>query len=353
MGSFDREHTLDPVPGALVGRISKIDRAAGAESQYRDQMPQLLETLRHVALVESVTASSALEGVVVDERRVSALVSDLPVRFRNRSEAEFAGYRLALDYLHQPDVIHAESGDISIGLILHVHRLLYSAVDGRGGHFKSEDNVVIDRTRDGETSIRFTPVSALETPYLVEELVVRVRAALAVRRDHPLIVIAAFALDLLCIHPFADGNGRVARLLTGHLLERAGYGVGRYVSVDQLIFETKEDYYASLKASTDGWFDDSRHTLWPWATYLISRLDEAYDRFESKVAGRTVGTKQERIRDFVLLQAPTVFSIGDVRRAVPGVSDQTIRLVLTNLKKSGAIGNDGTGRSALWTRRSV
>jgi Fic family protein len=152
--------------------------------------------------------------------------------------------------------------------------------------------------------------------------------------------------------PFADGNGRVTRLRTAHLLDLRRYGGGRFVSVEQLLLDTRDGYYDALAASTEGWFDDGRHSLWPWARYLLGRLVEAYDRFEQRVAAGTGGgTKQDRVRDFVLLHGPSAFRIGDIRAAVPGVSDNTIRLVLADLKRARCIDNDGTGRNATWHRR--
>lgn len=198
--------------------------------------------------------------------------------------------------------------------------------------------------------MRFRPVSWQETPFVTEELVARTRDVLARGRHHPLIVCSAFVLDLLCIHPFGDGNGRVGRLVTAHLMQRGGYGVGRYVSIEQLIYEAKNEYF---DRSTEGWFDDGAHDVWPWTRYLFGRLDEAYDRFDARVAAETSGgTKQDRGRDFVLRHAPETFSIGDIRRAVPGVSDNTIRLVLADLRSSGRIASDGTGRGATWHRLS-
>ncbi len=188
----------------------------------------------------------------------------------------------------------------------------------------------------------------------MDELVARTNTALSDNETHPFLIVAAFALDLLCIHPFTDGNGRVARLATTRLLQRAGYAVGKYVSVEQLIYETKDEYYRSLEASTKDWFDDGQHTAWPWAGYLLGRLDAAYTRFGTCVAAATGrGTKQERVRDFVLLQAPTTFTIADIRRTVPGISDNTIRLVLSELKNEDLIANNGTGRNASWHRVSV
>ena len=346
MRSFTRASTLDPVPGDIVSLLRRIDIAAGAEARHVDQLPQLLAALREQARIESVTASSAIEGVHVADGRVPNLVSGHPQRIRNRSEAEFAGYGAALDSLNQRD-----PGELTVGLVLHLHRLLFSFTDGHGGHFKAEDNVVIDRHSDGSTSTRFTPVGWQETPFYMDELVARTNAALSNNETHPLLIVTVFALDLLCIHPFADGNGRVARLATTHLLQRSGYGVGKYVSVEQLIYETKDEYYRSLEASTTGWFDDGQHTVWPWAGYLLGRLDAASTRFGTRVAAGTGGgTKQIRVRDFVLLHAPTPFTIADIRRAVPGVSDNTIRLVLAELRNQGLIANNGPGRSASWHR---
>jgi Fic family protein len=346
MRSFQHPQTLDPVPGDVVATLRRIDRAAGAEGRYADQLPQLLEALREQARVESITASSAIEGVIVDDARVPKLVSGATGGFRNRSEAEFAGYSSALDYLNRED-----PGELSVGLVLHLHRLLFSFTEGRGGHFKTDDNLVVDRMPDGSRAVRFEPVSAAETPFFMEELVTRSVAALRQGGLHPLIVTAAFALDFLCIHPFGDGNGRVARLATSYLMGRTGYGAGRYVSLEQLIYDTKDDYYGALGASTTGWFDDGHHDVWPWARYLLERVDEAYGRFEERIAaGTSGGTKQDRVRDYVLLHAPATFTIAEIRRAVPGVSDNTIRIVLGELKEKGSINNDGTGRAAAWRR---
>jgi Fic family protein len=345
MGSFVRISTLDPVPGDIVTLLRRIDQVAGSEARYTDQLPHLLGALQIEARIESVTASSAIEGVHVAAGRVAHLLSGVPTRIRNRSEAEFAGYSAALDALY-----HDNPGELTVGLVLHLHRLLYSFNDGRGGSFKREDNPVIDQHPDGRTSTRFTPVTWRETPFFVEELVCRTNAALRAGDVHPLLITAAFALDLLCIHPFADGNGRVARLATAHLLQRSGYGVGRYVSIEQLIYETRDDYDESLAASTVGWFDGS-HSVWPWSRYLLGRLVAASTRFEARVAtGTGSGNKQRRVRDFVLLHAPESFTIGDARRALPGVSDNTIRLVLTELRNEGLIASDGSGRSARWQR---
>ena len=348
MRSFQRADTVDPVPAAIVRLLRRIDLGAGSEGRYLDQLPDLLSGFTQSARVESVTASSAIEGIVVDSSRREALLGPGARRFRNRSEAEFAGYRLALDYVLQND-----PEPLSVGLVLHLHRLLGSHTDAGGGSFKLDDNVVVERDVDGRRHVRFTPVPAHETLHYVAELVDRTNDALDRETTHPLLTVSAFVLDLLCIHPFADRNGRVARLLTTNLLDRAGYRAVRYISLEQLLFERKVDYYESLAASTEGWFDDGRHSIWPWTTLLLECLADAYDRFEQRVTASSATTKQGRVRGFVLLHGPATFRMADIRRAVPGVSDQTIHLVLRQLKAAGQVDNDGTGRSAAWTRSTT
>jgi Fic family protein len=346
MRSFQRPSTLDPVPARIVALLRQVDRSAGAEARHLDQLPQLLVSLREQARIESVTASSAIEGVTVDERRAPGILAGRTERFRTRSEAEFAGYTAALDYLYDD-----RPGDLTVGLLLHLHRLLFSQTPGGGGSFKTDDNLVVNREADGTRTVRFEPVTARETPFFTAELVERATKELSTEQHHPLVVSAACVLDLTCIHPFTDGNGRIARLLTTHLLDRAGYQVGRYVSIEQLLYETKDDYYAALAASTVGWFDDGKHSVWPWVELLLDRVAEAYRRFEARIAaGRSAGTKRDRVQDYVLLHAPASFTIAEVRRAVPGVSDNTIRIVLTKLRDDGRIAVDGVGPRARWKR---
>ena len=146
-------------------------------------------------------------------------------------------------------------------------------------------------------------------------------------------------------------TGGSARLIANALLDEGGYGVGRWVSLEQLVAERPDEYYASLLASTDGWHDD-RSDPWPWLTFFAGTVQSAYERFSAHVTStRTaVVPKQQQVRDYLLAAAPPVFTMADIRLALPGVSDQTIRLVLTALKREGRAQSEGTGRSAAWRR---
>jgi Fic family protein len=345
----DLDVLIGLVPAQIVTRLSAIDFGRGSEALYRDQMPGLLTELADRARVLSITASSAIEGVIVaDADRAQRIIDRRTTALRNRSEQELAGYRDAQDYLFQDDW-----RPLNAGLILHLNRLLFAHTAAPGGAFKTEDNLVVDRSPDGSTTVRFKPVSAAGTPFAVDDLIKRYEQAVAAGVHHPVLLSGLFVLDLLVIHPFEDGNGRVARLLTGVMLSEHGYTVGRYVSLEQAIAESADAYYQALLDSTHGWHERTAGP-WPWLGYFTSMIAGAYAVFADRAASaQTPGTKQQRIREHILRHAPATFRLADIRAAVPGVSDQTIRLVLEQLRNEGRVRADGTGRSATWTRTNT
>jgi Fic family protein len=340
------DRVVGQVPAEVVMRLRSIDTGRGSEALYRHQLPALLTELANRARVQSITASSAIEGVVVaDPGRAEQIIAGRAGVLRNRSEQELAGYRKALDYLFQE-----EWHPLNLGLVLHLHRLLWSETNYPGGQLKTDDNLVVDRSPDGTTTVRFVPVPAAKTETCLRELLDLYLAAQRDGRHHPVLLVGLMILDLLVIHPFADGNGRVARALTSALLIDAGYEVCRWVSLEQLIAEAADDYYDALLRSTAGWHDDTANP-WPWLSYFVSILASGYEKFARRAAAdRTGGTKQERVRIHVLNHAAPVFRLADVRTALPGISDQTIRLVLEQLKAEGEVSPDGVGRGALWRR---
>jgi Fic family protein len=342
----DLDALIGLVPAQVVTRLGAIDFGRGSEALYRDQMPGLLTELADRARVQSITASSAIEGIIVaDADRAQRIINRQATTLRNRSEQELAGYRDAQDYLFREDW-----RPLNAGLILHLHRLLFAQTAMPGGAFKTEDNLVVDRSPGGSTTIRFKPVSAASTSFAIDDLIDRYQDAVAAGEHHPVLLSGLFVLDLLVIHPFEDGNGRVARLLTGAMLTEHDYTIGRYVSLEQAIAESADAYYQALLDSTHGWHEGTADP-WPWLGYFTNVIAGAYAVFADRAAAaKTPGTKQQRVREHILRYAPATFRLADIRTALPGVSDQTIRLVLEQLRGEGKVQADGTGRSATWTR---
>lgn len=351
MRSFgDPDRAFAGMPARLSVLLGRVDVSKGREELYRDQLPELLRSLASQTRVASIRASNAIEGIEVSPSRAERLAAPDPGRFRNRNEKEFAGYRDAIDELVQADRLDPPSP----ALMLHLHRRLYAHTRATGGRLRQEDNVIGERDQRGVVRrVIFEPPAWQQTEGLVQGLFGGYQEAVEAPLAHPLVVLAAFVLDLLAIHPFEDGNGRVARLLTTHELLRLGYGVARYASIEQRILESRNGYYDALEASQEGWHE-GEHRIWPWIEYLVSIIADCYVDFEGRVAdarGSASMTKTERVRHWVENSAPGEFSLADVRKVVPGVSDPTIRLALRSLRDEGSLESDGSGRGAVWRKR--
>jgi len=171
------------------------------------------------------------------------------------------------------------------------------------------------------------------------------------RWAHPLVGIAAFNLDFLCIHPFRDGNGRVSRLLLLLQAYQAQMEVGRYISLERIIEAEKQRYYDTLAASSKRWHE-GKHDFWPWVRFLLFILKDAYREFELRLSltGPRRGEKTTSLMRFIA-QQPGTFSVSDIRRGCPAVSVDLIRRVLKNLQAQGAVECLGRGPAAVWKNR--
>jgi Fic family protein len=323
--------------------LSRLGHYRGRQELFARQRPEVLQALLEVALVESSESSNRIEGVTAPRARLEALVRRT-AEPKSRSEAEIAGYRDALELIHQT----ARNMPVSVNVILQLHTLLYRYHSGTSGRFKPTDNQIVDRAADGTLlRVRFEPVSAVATPQAMTDLERAYAAAIATELE-PLLLVPLFVLDLLCIHPFADGNGRVARLSTLLLLYRHGYEVGRYISLERLIEESKTSYYETLEASSQGWHQGA-HDAGPWLRYFWGVLLRAYREYEERV-GHIVegkGSKSQQVRDTVRRRV-TPFTITELERDCPGVSRDTIRAVLREMRSEGLIAAEGRGRGAQW-----
>lgn len=322
--------------------LRAVGEYRGKQALFYRQAPEVLKGLREIAVIESSESSNRLEGVVVAANRLKALIAH-NTEPRDRSEQEVAGYRDALALIHES----AREMRLSPNLILQLHGTLYRFMPTPGGRWKPADNEIIEKRPDGTVRVRFKATPAHLTPIAVEQLSAGYAAAIDAHQD-PLIVVPLAILDFLCIHPFTDGNGRVARLLTLLLLYHFDYEVGRYISIERVYEATKESYYETLEASSQGWHE-GRHDPYPWLNYFWGVLLRAYREFEERVgevrSGR--GAKAAQVREAVLARSAP-FSISDIEAACAGVSRDTVRLVLRVMKNEGLIASTGKGRSAKW-----
>lgn len=329
-----------------LSTIRRIGEARGRQDLFVRQFPEQLDTLRTNAIVESTESSNRIEGVVAAPGRVA----DLVVRRaepRTRSEQEIAGYRDALQLIHES---HADMR-LAQNIVLQLHHMLYRYQPGTGGRWKSADNQIVEREADGTVvRVRFNPTPAVATPQAMADLSTHYHDAVAGSLADPLVLLPLAVLDFLCIHPFADGNGRVGRLLSLLLLYHFDYQVGRYVSLERLIEESRETYYEALARSSRAWHEHT-HDAHPWLNYFWGVLIRAYGEFEARVESLQ-GSKTEQVRAAVARRLGP-FGIADLEHDCPGVSRDMVRHVLRQMRVEGLVTVEGRGRGAKWRAGSA
>lgn len=346
MNSFGQTY-LDKlvVPQRIITMIRKLGEHKGKQELYKKQAPEMLENLRQVALIQSTESSNRIEGIVADAKRLRAIVEE-KAKPANRSESEIAGYRDVLNTIHQSH----EHIPFTERIVLQLHRDLMKYAGVHGGVWKATQNEITETLPGGKTRIRFIPVA----PHLTEEAMRTLHGRYAdVGRAgelDPLLLIPFYVLDFLCIHPFLDGNGRMARLLSLLLLYHHGYEVGRYVSLERIIEQTKQSYYDTLYQSSQGWHE-GKHDVLPWTEYFLSTVLAAYGEFEGRFGkvSKGRGSKTDMIRNAVNGFIAD-FTITEVERACPKVSRDMIRHVLGQLREDGLIMPVGKGRGAKWRK---
>jgi Fic family protein len=330
----------------IVNLLQRINEYKGKQELYKLQSPEILDALLQVAKIQSAESSNRIEGIFADDKRIALLVQE-KVEPRNRDEAEIAGYRDCLELIHAS----AEHMPMNPKVIQQVHRILMAISTGAGGNWKSVDNYIRETLPSGEQVVRFVPVPAWKTPDAMEELC----QLYLEQKDKglvPFLVLdAMFVLDFLSIHPFSDGNGRMARLITLWALYQGGFEVGRYISLEKLVEQTKDQYYKTLQQSSQGWHEGN-HDVIPWLEYYLTIILRAYQKFEENVGNistKSRGWKKKKIES-VIESFVVDFTISDLLEKCPGIARPTITRTLNELSRQGIIECVERGRNARWRK---
>ena len=324
----------------IVCLLTQIHEYKGEQNLFIEAKADTLTQLVEIAKMQSTEASNKIEGIYTSNDRLKSLVSNKTLP-RTRNEQEIAGYRDVLSTIH-------ESHDfipVKPSIILQLHRDLYK-FSGKsiGGSYKGSDNVIAEEDSEGNKHIRFQPVPAWETPAAMEAICQAFDEILAQSDADPLLIIPMFILDFLCIHPFNDGNGRMSRLLTLLLLYRARYIVGKYISIEKIIEQTKETYYEALESSSANWHED-QNDYTPFVQYTLGVVVAAYREFSSrvKITAASNMSKPERIRA-VIKDTLGKITKTEIMEKCPDISQVTVQRTLNELASSGEILKIGGGR---------
>ncbi len=329
----------------ILGLIAAIYKEAGKQEMHLKQRPEELEKLVEIAKVQSTEASNAIEGIVTTSTRIRQLVEEKTAP-RNRDEQEIAGYRDALNIIHE----NFDAIPITRNYILQLHKVLYSHMNNpMAGQTKSVQNYISATDPDGHTETLFTPLAPFETPEALDRICDEYNRVIGNMEAEPLIVIPIFIHDFLCIHPFNDGNGRMSRLLTTLLLYRNGFYVGKYISLEAKIAKNKDLYYAALRQAQEGWHEGTEDAV-PFIKYLLGIILSAYRDFEERFS--LVEQKKpalETVRQATLNKIGR-FSKQDIRELCPALSVSSIEGALRKLVATGELKREGNGKRTCYYR---
>lgn len=330
----------------ILGLVAKIHEYKGKQTLFLKQKTATLDKLVEIAKIQSTESSNKIEGIVTTATRIKQLC-DQKTAPRNRDEEEISGYRDALSLIHES----YEYISIKSSYILQLHQVLYRySQRGIGGRFKNTQNFIAEVRENGEQIVRFMPLDPFETPMAIESICESFNREADNCEIDPLILIPAFIIDFLCIHPFNDGNGRMSRLLTTLLLYRAGYVVGKYVSLESKIEKTKASYYEALEKSDVNW-NTGENDITAFIKYILGTVLAAYRDFEDRITiveGRV--SSLDMVRNAVN-NTIGKFTKSDIMERVPSIGKTSVENALKTLLYEGVIGKEGKGKATFYYRK--
>ena len=334
------------LPAGLVNVVSAIAELRERESQLKNNYPGAFTRLESIAKVQSVKGSNAIEGIVTSEQRINEIVNQSSAPL-NHNEAEIAGYRDALNLIHE----NHGSLDIRERDILRLHEIMLSHSPMSGGSYKQSDNVIMEVDAAGQRQVRFAPTPAGETAAAMKQLILAFIDARSNYGVNQLLLIPCFVLDFLCVHPFADGNGRMSRLLSLLLLYKNDFDAGKYISFEEQINKGKREYYNALRHSSKGWHENT-NSYFPFIENFVATLLYCYKELDKRfaVVNARKLNKTERVKATVLNSLLPI-SKQEICYVLPDVSPTTVEAALAAMVRKGMVNKVGSGKNTKYIKR--
>lgn len=345
MREFDYKKFIDSEwDSEILALVGKIHEYKGRQDFYLKQKPQELNRLVEIAKIQSTESSNKIEGIVTTSTRINQLLKEKTTP-KNRDESEILGYRDVLNTIHE----NYKYIPIRSNYILQLHRDLYKYSTTNGGKFKSVQNYINIKTSEGSEYVLFTPLEPFETPIAIEKICKNFEELTDSGLLEELLLLPIFISDFLCIHPFSDGNGRISRLLTTLILYKNGYSVGKYISLEKIIEETKNFYYDALCETSKNWHS-GENDYKPFIKYLLKIILKAHKEFDERIL-----TVEEKLSAYEMVKKLVESKIGtfnkkEIMEKCPKISSSSVEASLKRLKDERIIKSLGTGRNTKYVR---
>lgn len=254
-------------------RINRFLDANAASAAMKEEEAKAKEA--------STAASCRIDGVSVSEKRLHELM-DGSMPPKTRKEREVAGYRFTLNTIDDsyPYI------RISTGAICQLHRDLYRYLDVPfAGRWEDVQETLVRKKEVGKVATRLASTVIITKQTMLRDACTNYKQAIDRQACDPLVAVCMFALDVINIHPFAEGVGRLSRLLTLLTMFQNDYFVASYVSLAEQMERTKPAYVKAIEAGRrvvpeGGSEDDAETNYEPFVRYLLEAMLACCQRFE-------------------------------------------------------------------------
>ncbi len=334
------------ITNKILTNIAKIE-AAEEVIQHAPLLPLWEKKFQEEAVVRTVYHGTHLEGnkLQVDEARDVLLGKE--VVGRPRDIQEIINYRKVLELIDEEAKKKIEK--ITEMLIKKIHRVIVDKIlsPENAGEYRQKQ-VVIRDSYSGE--ITFRPPGAIEVPFLMREFIYWLNQT-SKEQLHPVLKAGIAHHELVRIHPFVDGNGRVARVLATLILFLGGYDIRRFFSLEEYYDRDATSYYKNLQKATNG-------DLTSWLEYFTYGTAYEFEKIKEKVLklsrdvklkekfGGQIFLTERQIKIIEYLQEIGYLQNQQFSNLFPDLSEDTVLRDLKDLMNKGLIKKIGSTKSA-------
>ena len=339
-----------------IGRIE----AARDYIENAPLVPAYEAKFRQAAILRTVHHGTHIEGNPLDTGEVAAVLEGQIIDAKDRDIQEILNYRNVLKYIDKKQETRNKKKKFSEKTILDLHRLTVEKVldPNRAGKFRSTQ-VVVKNSKTGEVSFR--PPSPVQVRDLTTAFFGWLNSR-EVGEMHPVILAGVVHYVLAFIHPFVDGNGRVARAFATMVLFARGYDIKKFFSLEEYFDRDAKRYYATLQSVSNQGVPLEAKDLTLWLEYFWEGLAQELERVKEKVKKLSLDSRLEGRTGQIALSERQVKLVeyiennGSInnrawRSLLHDFSDDTILRDLKDLQKKKLIKKKGSTKGAVYVLR--
>ncbi len=318
-------------------------------------LPYYEKQFRKDALVRQVHYGTHIEGNELNINQAEKVIDGLHVVARDRDIQEVLNYRKVMEQIDK-FTVQSSSFIVDEKMIKHMHELTVAKLldEGKIGKYR-ETQVVVKNSRTGEVS--FTPPPASEIRFAMQELEDFINSQADI---HAVLKSGVFHYEFVRIHPFVDGNGRVARALSTFILYKEGYDIRKFFSLEEYFDNEASRYYDALKSvgKNDG---DLTHWLEYFTEGLAIELSKIKDKVEKisidgklreKLGGKPLLLSDRQLKIIEFIQQVGFLQNQAFATLFPMISEDTILNELKGLLSAGIIKKQGKTKGAKYIMAS-